>query len=80
MQAVDLTAACLQPKNQVLPFNYSLQINNLDVMEDYLEKCRRIITVVEQQSEQIRTAAGWFAETILAGLYQAVGAVAPLVS
>lgn len=39
----------------------------MDVISDYLEKCRNIISVVEQQSEQIRTAAGWFAQTILAG-------------
>lgn len=39
----------------------------MDVIQDYLEKCRQIITVVENQSEQIRTAANWFAETILAG-------------
>jgi uncharacterized phosphosugar-binding protein len=39
----------------------------MDVIEDYLEKCRQIITVIEKQSEEIRTAASWFAATILAG-------------
>jgi uncharacterized phosphosugar-binding protein len=39
----------------------------MDVIKNYLDKCRHIIEVVEKQSEEIRTAAGWFAETILAG-------------
>jgi uncharacterized phosphosugar-binding protein len=39
----------------------------MDVINDYLEKCRQILTVVEKQSQEIRTAAGWFAQTILAG-------------
>lgn len=39
----------------------------MDVIKDYLEKCRHIITTVEQQKEAIQTAAAWFAETILAG-------------
>jgi uncharacterized phosphosugar-binding protein len=39
----------------------------MDVIQDYLEKCRQIITVVEQQSQEIRTAASWFAQTIGAG-------------
>lgn len=41
--------------------------SNMDVIQDYLDKCRQIITVVESQSEQIRTAAAWFADTIMAG-------------
>ncbi|MGV3503531.1 MAG: sugar isomerase domain-containing protein [Adhaeribacter sp.] len=39
----------------------------MDVIQDYLEKCRHMINVVEKQKEQIQTAAGWFAGTILAG-------------
>lgn len=39
----------------------------MDVIQDYLNKCRQLITVVEAQAEQIRTAASWFAATILAG-------------
>lgn len=39
----------------------------MDVIQDYLDKCRQIINVVEKQSEEIRKAAAWFAETILAG-------------
>lgn len=39
----------------------------MDVVNDYLDKCRQIITVVEKQQEEIRKAAAWFADTILAG-------------
>lgn len=39
----------------------------MDVVNDYLNKCRHIISVVEKQQEEIRKAAAWFAETILAG-------------
>ena len=39
----------------------------MDVINDYLNKCRQIINTVEQQTEGIQTAAAWFAETILAG-------------
>lgn len=39
----------------------------MDVVNDYLDKCRQIISVVEKQQEEIRKAAAWFAETILAG-------------
>jgi uncharacterized phosphosugar-binding protein len=39
----------------------------MDVINDYLSKCRNIIDVVERQAEEIRTAARWFADTILAG-------------
>ncbi|HAM72232.1 MAG TPA: SIS domain-containing protein [Verrucomicrobiales bacterium] len=34
---------------------------------DYLAQCRALIDVVEAQRAAIETAAGWFAETILAG-------------
>lgn len=39
----------------------------MDVINEYLNKCREIVTVVEKQSNEIRQAATWFAETILAG-------------
>lgn len=39
----------------------------MDVINDYLSKCRNLISVVEKQNEEIRTAARWFADTILAG-------------
>lgn len=39
----------------------------MDVIKDYLDKCRQIINTVEQQKEGIQTAAAWFTETILAG-------------
>lgn len=36
-------------------------------IQDYLSQCRGIIDTVEQQSAAIRTAADWFAQSILAG-------------
>ena len=39
----------------------------MDVMDEYLKRCGQIIEVVKQQSDDIRKAAGWFSETILAG-------------
>ena len=39
----------------------------MDVIDDYLTKCRQIIDVVKKQSEDIRKAAGLFSETILSG-------------
>jgi uncharacterized phosphosugar-binding protein len=39
----------------------------MNVIKNYLDKCRQIIEVVENQSDAIRTAASWFSETILAG-------------
>ena len=39
----------------------------MDVINEYLSKCRSIIEVVENQKEQIRQAARLFADTILAG-------------
>ena len=35
--------------------------------EDYLKQCRGLIETVERQLPQIRAAADWFAQTILAG-------------
>lgn len=39
----------------------------MDVIQDYLEKCKGIIQTIEHQKEEIRTAAAWFAEAILGG-------------
>ncbi|HRP54803.1 SIS domain-containing protein [Agriterribacter sp.] len=39
----------------------------MDVIHEYLTKCRKIIEVVEKQSELIRKAANLFTATILAG-------------
>jgi uncharacterized phosphosugar-binding protein len=39
----------------------------MDVIHEYLAKCRQIIEVVEQQSGLIQKVANLFAETILAG-------------
>jgi uncharacterized phosphosugar-binding protein len=38
-----------------------------DVIQDFLDKSRQIINVVEQQKSGIQQAAAWFAESILAG-------------
>lgn len=39
----------------------------MDVIQDYLDKCRAITQTVESQKSEIQTAARWFADTILAG-------------
>lgn len=39
----------------------------MDVIDEYLTKCRQIIDVVKKQSEDIRKAAGLFSGTILSG-------------
>jgi uncharacterized phosphosugar-binding protein len=39
----------------------------MDVISDYLNKCRKIIDTVEKQNENLKKASDWFAETILAG-------------
>jgi uncharacterized phosphosugar-binding protein len=39
----------------------------MNVINDYLSKCRTILDVVEKQQEQIQEAARLFADTILAG-------------
>lgn len=39
----------------------------MNVITDYLNKCRRLADGVENQKEAIQTAANWFAETILQG-------------
>ena len=37
------------------------------ITDDYLKKCEGILNVVRAQKDQIRTAAAWFAQSILAG-------------
>ena len=39
----------------------------MDVIEDYLSKCRTMADTVESQKSNIQTAARWFADSILAG-------------
>src|SRR5258708_3365495 len=36
-------------------------------ISDYLTQCRRLVDAVAAQTSAIQVAAGWFAETILAG-------------
>lgn len=42
-------------------------IKDMDVIQDYIEKCREIVKAIEDQKEEIQQAAAWFAQTILAG-------------
>jgi uncharacterized phosphosugar-binding protein len=37
------------------------------VIQQYIEKCQQIIKTIANQESEIKTAAGWFAESILAG-------------
>lgn len=39
----------------------------MSVIEQYIQKSRAILDIVEQQSHLLQKAAGWFAETIAAG-------------
>ena len=39
----------------------------MDLVKDYIDKCREIADKVEAQKEKIATAAQWFAASILAG-------------
>jgi uncharacterized phosphosugar-binding protein len=39
----------------------------MSLLNDYLAQCRVVTDIIEQQAETIRTAAGWFAGTILSG-------------
>ena len=39
----------------------------MNVIQQYLEKCQSILHTVEAQQEAIEQAAGWFADTIVAG-------------
>lgn len=39
----------------------------MNVINDYIVKCRGIIDAVEKQSNEIEQAATWFSETIMAG-------------
>jgi uncharacterized phosphosugar-binding protein len=39
----------------------------ITIIDDYLGKCEKIIQKVKEQKNEMMKAAGWFAETILAG-------------
>ena len=39
----------------------------MNVIKEYINKCRSIADIVEEQAEQIQQAASWFAASILAG-------------
>lgn len=39
----------------------------MNLITDYINKCRNIADTVEKQTEQIQQAASWFADSILAG-------------
>jgi len=39
----------------------------IPIIDDYLKKCGEIIEKIKAQEKEIRTVAGWFAESILAG-------------
>ena len=39
----------------------------MDIIQDYLDKCRSITDTVESQKAEIQTAARWFTDSILAG-------------
>src|SRR5215831_9968464 len=39
----------------------------MNVIKTYIDKCRGIADKIEEQQQQIRKAANWFAKTILAG-------------
>lgn len=39
----------------------------MTVIQDYLQKCQRILQVVGQQEKELQTGARWFADSILAG-------------
>src|SRR5690349_7050174 len=40
---------------------------DIEVISDYLEKCKAIINRIDEQQEEIRKAAEWFSDSILAG-------------
>lgn len=40
---------------------------HLSTTSDYLNRCRQIVDIVERQQPAIQQAAGWFAQSILAG-------------
>src|SRR5574338_841709 len=54
-------------QNNIEYINLRLQSINMDVIHEYLSKCRKIIGVVEEQSGLLQKAAALFTETILAG-------------
>ncbi|HLG38537.1 MAG TPA: SIS domain-containing protein [Chitinophagaceae bacterium] len=39
----------------------------ITIIDDYLQKCEKIIQKISAQKEEIKKTAGWFAESILAG-------------
>lgn len=39
----------------------------MSLISSYLDKCEHIVQTIRQQELEIQTAAGWFADTILAG-------------
>ena len=39
----------------------------ISLTSEYLQRCRALLDMVERQSPAIQQAAGWFADTILAG-------------
>src|SRR5215831_21014466 len=39
----------------------------MNVIKTYIDKCRSITDKIEEQQQQIATAANWFAQSILAG-------------
>ena len=45
----------------------TISISAMSPGSDYLQKCRGLLETVERQIPEIRQAAGWFAEAILAG-------------
>lgn len=50
----------------VLKFKY-YELNEMSLTQTYLEKCTGIVKIVSEQEKQIKIAAQWFSETILAG-------------
>ena len=39
----------------------------MDVIQEYIDRSREIVSTIESQKQEIRQAAKWFAQTILAG-------------
>src|SRR5258705_1254687 len=56
------------PSRQVPNFHPSRPaMNSSSPAQDYLRRSRELVDIVEAQLPQIQQAAGWFAQTILAG-------------
>src|SRR3712207_5195632 len=58
---------CLSLTSSIRPLISALRGLFLNPSLEYLAKCRELIEVVARQEAMICRAAGWFAETILAG-------------